>query len=169
MNYPEIELSTPSLCTFAFTGLPFPKLSGNHHCSVKHVNIDADSYMNYAKVEFNGILPSVLLSWLIELTHIRSLIVSSTILQVLSFVPDLLKLKLPSLCNLKSLKVKMRHVSHGLSKALIDAKLAQLPTRSHEEVAKLQEAFKVGSSSIPDGIVDFLLQNSPSAEVHIIK
>jgi hypothetical protein len=82
MNYPEIELSTPSLCTFAFTGLPFPKLSGNHHCSVKHVNIDADSYMNYAKVEFNGILPSVLLSWLIELTHIRSLIVSSTILQV---------------------------------------------------------------------------------------
>jgi hypothetical protein len=67
-----------------------------------------------------------------------------------------LKLKLPSLCNLKSLKVKIRQVSYDGSKA-------------HEEVDKLQEAFKVGSSSIPDGIVDFLLQNSPSAEVHIIK
>jgi hypothetical protein len=61
----------------------------------------------------------------------------------------------------------MRYVSYDLFKALIDAELAQLPTRSYEEVAKLQEAFKVGSSSIPDGIVDFLLQNSPSAEVHI--
>jgi len=39
-----------------------------------------------------------------------------------------------------------------LSKTLIDAKLA----------------FKEGSSSIPDGIVQFLIQNSPSAEVHII-
>jgi hypothetical protein len=40
---------------------------------------------------------------------------------------------------------------------------------SQKEVDKLQEAFKKGSSSIPDGIIDFLLQNSPSAEVCYLK
>ncbi|PNY01114.1 F-box/LRR-repeat protein [Trifolium pratense] len=159
--YREIELSTPSLCTFVYTGISFPKLSGNHLRPVKHLNIDADTDLKNAE-------PSVLLSWLIELTNIRSLIVSSTILQVLSLVPDLLKLKFPSLCNLKSLKVEMKPLSYYSSKALIDAKLAQLPTISREEVSKIIEEFKFRSSSIPDGIVAFLLQNSPSAEVHII-
>jgi hypothetical protein len=38
-----------------------------------------------------------------------------------------------------------------------------------EEVAKFEEAIlKEGSLSIPHGIVGFLLQNSPSAKVHII-
>jgi hypothetical protein len=82
VNYPEIELSTPSLCTFAFHGVPFTKLSGNHLCSIKHVNIDTGRFFICSKVELTIIPPSVLLSWLIELTHIRSLIVSSTILQV---------------------------------------------------------------------------------------
>ncbi|GAU10010.1 hypothetical protein TSUD_120090 [Trifolium subterraneum] len=161
-NYREIELSTPSLCTFVYTGYPFPKLTGNHLCSVKHVNIDADTNLKYS------VPTSVLLNWFTELTHIRSLIVSSTTLQVLSLVPDLFKLNFRSLCNLKSLEVKMKPLSHYSSKVLIDAKLAQLPTRSQEEVSKIIKAFKFGSSSIPDGIVAFLLQNSPSAEVRII-
>jgi hypothetical protein len=62
----------------------------------------------------------------------------------------------------------MSRLSCGLSKSLIDAKLAHLPAGSQEEAAKLREAFKEGSSSIPDGIVYFLLQNSPSAKVYII-
>jgi hypothetical protein len=82
VNYPEIELSTPSLCTFAFHGVPFTKLSGNHLCSIKHVNIDTGRFFICSKVELTGIPPSILLSWLIDLTHIRSLRVSSTILQV---------------------------------------------------------------------------------------
>jgi hypothetical protein len=40
--------------------------------------------------------------------------------------------------------------------------------KSQEEVSEIKEAFQVGYSSIPEGIVDFLLQNSPSVEVNII-
>jgi hypothetical protein len=70
--------------------------------------------------------------------------------------------------NLKSLKVKRKWLSYQLSKILIDANLAQLPSRSEKEVAQLQEAFKVGSSSILDGMIDFLLQNSPAKKFHIV-
>jgi len=63
----------------------------------------------------------------------------------------------------------MIQLSYPFSNALIDAKLAQHPAMSQKEVAKLQEAFKEGSSSIPEGIIDFLLQNSTSAEVHFQK
>jgi hypothetical protein len=64
----------------------------------------------------------------------------------------------------------MKGIPPGLSRKLVDANLAQLPARS-QEVSKLHEAFKLGSkssSSIPEGILDFLLQNSPSAKVDII-
>jgi hypothetical protein len=77
----------------------------------------------------------------------------------------------PYLRNLKSLKVKMKGIPPGLSKRLIDANIAQVPAMSQEEASKLHEAFKLGSkssSSIPEGILDFLLQNSPSAKVDII-
>jgi hypothetical protein len=79
-----------------------------------------------------------------------------------------LKVKLSSLRNLKSLKVKRKSLSYQLSKILIDANLAQLPSRSEKEAARLQEVFKVGSSSIPDEMINFLLQNSTSKEFHII-
>jgi hypothetical protein len=62
----------------------------------------------------------------------------------------------------------MKPLSYYSSIGLIDAKLAQLPNGSQEEVSEIKEAFQVGSSSIPEGIVDFLLQNSPSVEVNII-
>jgi len=61
----------------------------------------------------------------------------------------------------------MKRISYSLSKEEV-SNLEQLPNRSQEEVAKLKESLKKGSSSIPDGIVDFLLQNSPSAEVLIV-
>lgn len=72
----EIELSTPSLCTFDFIGIPYQKLRGSHLSSIKQVNFDANIMENPTKP------PSVLLSWLLELTGIKSLRVTSTTLQV---------------------------------------------------------------------------------------
>lgn len=147
----KIELSAPSLSTFAFTGTPYQKLCGSNLSSVKQVNIDAEMLSNYTEP------PLVLLSWLLELANIKSLTVSASTLQVLSLIPDLLKDKLTSLRNLKSLKVQLKPLSYGLSMTL--------------RTAKLQNEVKAGpepSSPIPDGIVDFLIQNSPSAEVDIV-
>ncbi|KAL5099226.1 hypothetical protein RYX36_003553, partial [Vicia faba] len=47
--------------------------------------------------------------------------------------------------------------------------LTKAAARSHKEVAKLRKTFKAGLEPppIPDGIVDFLRQNSPSVEVNI--
>lgn len=80
-NYYKIELSTPNLSTFAFIGTPFHnKLlpCGSHLCSIKCVYIDtyADMCMN---LEMDS--PAIL-SWLMELTDIESLAISSTTLQV---------------------------------------------------------------------------------------
>jgi hypothetical protein len=50
------------------------------------------------------------------------------------------------------------------------AMLTKAATKSPEEVAKLHKEFDRGLKPrlIPDGIVAFLLQNSPLAEVNII-
>ncbi|RHN56277.1 putative F-box domain, leucine-rich repeat domain, L domain-containing protein [Medicago truncatula] len=126
----EIELSTPNLCTFTFIGSPFHKLYGSktNLASIKHVDIDVNLMASSAEYS------SFLLNWLIQLTNIKSLTLSSPTLQVLFLVSDLLKVELSSLSNLKSLKVMRKK-----------------------------------PSSIPDGIVDFLIQNSPSAKVDIIE
>jgi len=70
-----IELCTPSLCTFAFTGTP-QKLSGRDVSCLKHVEIYAE-VIPYAKEP-----PLFLLSWLLEFPNIKSLTVSATTLQV---------------------------------------------------------------------------------------
>jgi hypothetical protein len=72
----KIELSAPSLCTFAFTGTPYQKLCGSNLSSVKQVNIDAEMLSNYTEP------PLVLLSWLLEFANIKSLTVSASTLQV---------------------------------------------------------------------------------------
>ncbi|CAK8565962.1 unnamed protein product [Lathyrus sativus] len=127
--YFGFELSTPSLCTFNFSGFPVQKLCGSNSnlSTVKHANIDVDYWLHTADT------PLVLLNWLVELANIKSLTVTSTTLKVLSLVPDLVKFEFSFLCNMKSLKVKRKY-----------------------------------SSSVPDGLVDFLLQNSPSAKVDIV-
>ncbi|CAL5193659.1 unnamed protein product [Lathyrus oleraceus] len=111
-----------SLCTFNSSGLPVQKLCGsNSNLSMaKHVNIDVDYWLHTADT------PLVLLLWLVELSNIKSLTVTSTTLKVLSRVPGLLKTEFSFLCNMKSLKVKRKY-----------------------------------PSSVPDGLVEFLLQNSP--------
>jgi len=71
--------------------------------------------------------------------------------------------------NLKSLRVKMEPFSPVFLKVMRDAMLQKV--KSKKEAAKLRKAFRDGlipSSLIPDGIVDFLLQNSPSAKVDYI-
>ncbi|KAK2437074.1 hypothetical protein QL285_022009 [Trifolium repens] len=45
--------------------------------------------------------------------------------------------------------------------------LKKTATKSRKEVVKLRKAFCLEPPAIPDGIVDFLQQNSPSAKVNI--
>ncbi|XP_045825162.1 F-box/FBD/LRR-repeat protein At1g78750-like [Trifolium pratense] len=131
-DYCEIELSTPSLCTFVcvcIEVIPTLKLcaSKTNLSSVKHVAIHVFCPSRSIKTSL------VLLNWLVELSNIKSLIINSSILEVLSLVPDLLKVEFRSFCNLKSLKV-------------------------HKYIP----------SSEPNGVLDFLLQNSPTTKAEII-
>ncbi|RHN65094.1 hypothetical protein MtrunA17_Chr4g0076201 [Medicago truncatula] len=142
----------------------FPKICGSALSSVKQVNIGARAIYDWVKP------PMVLLSWLLDLASVRSLKVSLTTLQILSLVPNLLELKLPSLCNLKSTEIELEppkddmELPHLMKEAMLKKDAAE----SCEEATKLQKAFEAGLKppSIP-GIVDFLLQNSPSAKVDI--
>ncbi|WJX52355.1 hypothetical protein P8452_38474 [Trifolium repens] len=101
------------------------------------------------------------LGWLSGLANVKSLTVSASTLQVLSLIPDFLKDKLSlssRMCSLKSLKVKLKPLSYGLSMAL--------------KTVKLEKELKSGieaSSPIPDGILELLLHNSPSANVDIVE
>ncbi|CAI8615831.1 unnamed protein product [Vicia faba] len=112
----------------------------------------------------------ILFSWLLNFANIESLTVTSTVLQILSLVPDLFEVKLPSLHKLKSLKVKLIRIEEGSLLLLMeDAMLKKAAAKSPKEVEKLREAFEtcLEPPAIPDGVVDFLQQNSPSAEVNI--
>jgi len=75
-NNRKIELFTPNLCAFVFDGTPFPILSGSPLSSVKHIEIDADMWWNYAEAS------SILLRWFLEFVDIELLIISSNTLQV---------------------------------------------------------------------------------------
>ncbi|CAJ2641164.1 unnamed protein product [Trifolium pratense] len=162
-NFYKVDLCTPCLCTFVFTGTPYQRISGCNASSLKHVDIDADIS------SCPGDPPLFLFSWLLEFANIKSLTVSAATLQVLSLLPNLLNIKLPSLVNLKSLRIIIKALEYGFRKRLCDVKLRKV--KSKKEAARLRKAFKKGlepSPLIPEGIVDFLLQNSPSAEVDFI-
>ncbi|KAK2437202.1 hypothetical protein QL285_022122 [Trifolium repens] len=164
-NFAEIKLSTPNLNTFSFTGELIQKICRSGLSSVKQVSID-DSQEDDASVE-HGL---VIFNWLLDFANVESLTVTSTTLQILSLVSDLLEVKLPSLCNLKSLEVELTPLSDGgLSQRIKDVMLTKDADMSQKEFAKLINAFKarLQPPAIPDGIVDFLRQNSPSAEVTI--
>lgn len=75
-NYSRIELSTPSLAFFSFTGTPLPILCGRHFNSLTTINIDADMCWDHVEA------PSNLLNLLLQLVTIKSLTVSSNTLQV---------------------------------------------------------------------------------------
>ncbi|GAU29472.1 hypothetical protein TSUD_65070 [Trifolium subterraneum] len=163
--FPNIELSTPSLCTFTFTGTPYHKICGSGLSSVKQVNISAEMTSRWDTP------PMILLNWLLDLANVTSLTVTSTTLRILSLVPDLLEVKLSSLCILKSMEIKLEPscIQHGLLYMVKEAMLKKAAAKSRKEAAKLRREFKAGSEppTIPDGIINFLLQNSPSAKVDI--
>jgi hypothetical protein len=75
------------------------------------------------------------------------------------------------LCNLKSMEIKLEplEAEFGLPYIVKNAMLKKAAANSRKEVAKLRKAFKAGLKPplIPDGIVDFLRQNSPSVEINI--
>ncbi|PNX85944.1 putative F-box/RNI superfamily protein [Trifolium pratense] len=96
--------------------------------------------------------------------------VTATTLQILSIFPNVLKNRLPSLRKLKSLKVKMEELSDKFRMTLRSVKLRK--PMSLREANRIETAFKAGlipSSPVPDGIVNFLLQNSPLAKVDFIE
>jgi hypothetical protein len=86
----------------------------------------------------------------------------------MSIVPNLLEVKLHSLCKLKSLEVKLKPMEFLI--IMKEVMLREAAAKSRKEVAESREAFKGDHwkpSPIPDGIVDFLRQNSPSSKVNI--
>ncbi|PNX79794.1 F-box family protein [Trifolium pratense] len=140
------------------------KLSGSNVSSLKHVDIDADIFSHSEGP------PLFLFSWLLEFVNIESLMVTATTLQILSIFPNVLKNRLPSLRKLKSLKVKMEELSDKFRMTLRSVKLRK--PMSLREANRIETAFKAGlipSSPVPDGIVNFLLQNSPLAKVDFIE
>ncbi|KAL4358878.1 hypothetical protein S245_026107 [Arachis hypogaea] len=147
-DFYKIVLSTSKLRSFRFSGIPYQQICGSHVPSLEDVDIDAEIWSNSLES------PLILFSWLLELANVKSLTVSASTLQVLFLIPNLLKIKLPCLGKLKSLKVKMKPLSPIFAMTLKAGK-------SKKEVMKL-------SLPLPDGIVNFLLQNSPSAEVAIV-
>ncbi|CAK8564956.1 unnamed protein product [Lathyrus sativus] len=160
----QLHLCAPSLRNFAFTGTPNQKLCLSHPCSLQHLYIDSTDISANFTVEGSVTMveedSTLLLSWLQELPSIKSLTVSSNTLQVLSFVPDLFKVKFSSMCNLESLKVEMKPLTREL-----DMKLGIAASLKEDEDTKFN--LRQGPF-IPDGVVDFLLQNSPSTKVNII-
>ncbi|XP_058725660.1 uncharacterized protein LOC131596952 [Vicia villosa] len=80
-------------------------------------------------------------SWEIEKNDSFSINSCYHFLQVFSLVPDLLKVKFHSLCNLKKLIIKKKPLEYEVYKALLKSKLEQVPAASQKEVANLREAF----------------------------
>ncbi|XP_050900126.1 putative F-box/FBD/LRR-repeat protein At1g78760 [Lathyrus oleraceus] len=160
----KIKLNAPSLSTFTYTGSHhIHEICGSGLSSVKKLNIKSAHFSasKYALVLFN---------WLINFANIESLTVTSTVLQILSLVPDVLKVKLRCFHNLKSLKVELIQIREGSLILLIkEAMIEKAAAKSPKEVVTLRKAFETSFEppAIPHGIVDFLRQNSPSAEVNI--
>ncbi|XP_057440207.1 F-box protein At4g22280-like [Lotus japonicus] len=159
----NVELSTPCLHRLACTGSPTLHLGGSSLSSVQEVDIDADVY------SYSPVPPLNLLSWLQDLVNIRSLTVSTNTLQVLFLVPGLLKFKFPSLANMKRLKIKREPLSEELKMIkIVMINSEREATKLRKEADLLWKTRRALTAPLPDGIVDFLIQNSPSAEVEII-
>lgn len=148
-DFYKIALSTPNLRALGFTGAPFQQLIWNNVSKLERVCIDAEIWSTSLES------PLILLSWLLELANIKALTVSASTLQVLFLIPGLLKIKLPCLGHLESLRVELKPLSPIFSMRLKAAK-------------SWKAALKPSPPPIPDGIVDFLIQNSPSAKVDMI-
>ncbi|KAK2383271.1 hypothetical protein QL285_070738 [Trifolium repens] len=121
--------------------LPDGKICGSGLSSVKQVNISAEMITRWDEP------PMILLSWLLDLANVKSLTVTSTTLWILSLAPDLLEVKLPSLCILKSMEIKLEPLcyQHALLYMVKGVMLKKAAAKSRKEVAKLQREFKAES------------------------
>ncbi|KAI5385186.1 hypothetical protein KIW84_071974 [Lathyrus oleraceus] len=163
--FAKIKLYAPSLCAFNYAGSHhIHNIRGCGLSSIKQVNIES---VHFSASQEDAL---VLFSWLLDFANIESLTVTSTALQILSLVPDLFEVKLRSLHKLKSLKIDLIRIYEGSLLVLMkEAMLKKAAAKSPKEGAKLRKAFETcfEPPAIPDGMVDFLRQNSPSAEVNL--
>jgi hypothetical protein len=84
IDYCNLELYTPNLCTFVYKGIPtVQQLCGSktNLSSVKHVNIDVN--IDVISLSESAKTSLILYNWLVELPNIESLTINPTILQVL--------------------------------------------------------------------------------------
>ncbi|MED6216750.1 hypothetical protein PIB30_010782 [Stylosanthes scabra] len=154
----EIVLSTPSLRSFSFSGVVAWQLSARSNLSfLKEVTIDFHICVDFVDhprddTSMTVCLQSafIIIDWLQVFANIRSLTICSGTLKVLSLTPELLNTGSPGLDNLQLLIVKLKK-----SSALL-----------RERYFKKAD-FK--TSLVHAGVVDYLIRNSPFAEVNIVK
>ncbi|XP_061371748.1 F-box/LRR-repeat protein At3g26922-like [Gastrolobium bilobum] len=174
----SLVLSTPNLCSFVFSGIPAQQISGSLHSFsssvlslVKELNIDVNDWFVSSYLELESIMRKgninvgkwrtpyletayTMNCWLHIFANVTTLTLSSSALQIFSLVTDWLNANTaaPCLSNLKSLIVKLK----------------KLPYQKPRKASKSRKAQLKASSPVPDGVVDYLIQNSPSAGITII-
>ncbi|XP_061371780.1 F-box/LRR-repeat protein At4g14103-like isoform X1 [Gastrolobium bilobum] len=167
----SLVLSTPNLCSFVFSGIPAQQISFSVSVLslVKEVNIDVDNWFvsRYLESAFKGGNINVgewatsyletaftMNCWLHTFANVRTLTLSSSTLQIFSLVTDWLNTNTsaPCLSNLKSLIVKVK----------------EPPYQKPRKASKSRKAKLKPYSPVPEGVVDYLIQNSSSARVTII-
>ncbi|MED6132580.1 hypothetical protein PIB30_020226 [Stylosanthes scabra] len=97
----------------------------------------------------------IIIDWLQVFANIRSLTICSGTLKVLSLTPELLNTGSPGLDNLQLLIVKLKKHS------------ALIHKRHRATYFRKKADFK--TTLVYAGVVDYLIQNSPFAEVNLIK
>ncbi|AES68930.1 putative F-box domain, leucine-rich repeat domain, L domain-containing protein [Medicago truncatula] len=185
----KLELFTPSLTNFSFTGTPNLILSVSHPCSITHLYVNAEDIVGFVKED-----SAVLLSWLLELANIKSLTVSSNTLQVLRLLYLYMCGSLVACISLFIskffLKCRTVHISFNRFSIVPDFFKVKLTSLCNLESLQVEmkpltpglykilsfRKFKKTRAGIrlkkdkfiPYGVVEFLLQNSPLAKINII-
>ncbi|XP_061345951.1 putative F-box/FBD/LRR-repeat protein At4g13965 [Gastrolobium bilobum] len=122
-------------------------ISASNLSSIKQVNIYVDPWAALC----NSRSGFILFSWLQLFANVRSLTLYSSTLRVLSSIPDLLNTEAPCFGNLKSLIVKVKNI---------------LPPYERPGLALRYK--KPELKPVPVRVVDYLIRNSPFAEITII-
>ncbi|XP_057440206.1 uncharacterized protein LOC130732107 [Lotus japonicus] len=121
--------------------------------------MDIDLNWTMDKPEF----PLILLSWLQNLVDMTSLSVTTNTLQVLFLVPDFLKIKLPTLANLKIFKIKKVRLSEALRGMVIKRMERQMVT-TKSRIQAIRLVLEIGKwkarnepfAPFPEGFSKFL-------------
>ncbi|XP_061371736.1 F-box protein At1g60400-like isoform X2 [Gastrolobium bilobum] len=168
----SLVLSTPNLCSFVFSGVPAQQISGSLHSwslsvlsLVKEVNIDVDdwfvsSYLESVALKEENInvdespyleTAFTMNCWLQVFANVTTLTLSSSTLQIFSIISDYVKMA-PSMSKLMSLIVKVK----------------KPPYQKPQKASKSRKAQLKPYSPVPEEVVDYLIQDSPSVGITII-